>query len=163
MAVPRGGDSIFPFPIKMEEQLLTYEQRCPSRCFLSNPAISPLHPFSSSQAAPALNYSRQSREVSLWNSFSIACRKTPATEQPKGDRVKQRLPEVLTVSSDRLPPPPLTAPHPGEQFELDLFILRYIFYRHSWICWEEAFAETTAKTGAEMQAHGGVCSVTCQR
>lgn len=40
MAVPRGGDSIFPFPIKMEEQLLAYEQRCPSRCFPSNTAFS---------------------------------------------------------------------------------------------------------------------------
>lgn len=39
--VLRGGDSIFPFPIKMEEQLLAYEQRYPSCCFLSNTALSP--------------------------------------------------------------------------------------------------------------------------
>lgn len=41
MPVPRGGDSVFPLPIKMEEQLLAYEQRYPSRCLFLNTAFSP--------------------------------------------------------------------------------------------------------------------------
>lgn len=81
MAVPRGGNSIFPFPIKMEEQLLAYEQRYPSCCFPSNTALSPPP---SLQQQPALNYSRQSREVSPWNSLKHRLQENAGHEQPKG-------------------------------------------------------------------------------
>lgn len=151
MAVPRGGNSIFPFPLKMEEQLLAYEQRYPSLCFPSSTAFSP---------PPSLQQQPGSSCTELFpaeqRGFSV---ELPQHRLQENGRVKQSLPEVLTVSSDRLPPPPVTAPHPGEHFGLDLFILGYISYRHSWICWEEAFAGMSANKDwcSDAGSRWGVC------